>query len=269
VLPEPVVRFWLASMELHARSVTTPWGGASADGRWPDVWEANQASVLRPQPSLDLAEIRAVLDPLLDQAGVPTECFQFLDADQSCPALEALEQMGGADEDVVMVFEGPALPPWRHANVPLPVEVTEPDEAFWAFYRTVPSFYGPLSDRVLDQMLDRARTLFSDHLRSFVTTIDGEPVGMASLVLLDGVGEIDNVVTAEAVRGRGIASGGVQACLAAAAEMGAELVFLLAEEDGAPQRLYERIGFRVAARSRTFAIPRSTGARVDPVTGGR
>jgi ribosomal protein S18 acetylase RimI-like enzyme len=147
--------------------------------------------------------------------------------------------------------------------------VTEPDDAFWAFYRTVPSFYGPLPDRVLEQMRDRARTLFADHLRSFVTTIDGAPVGLASLVLLDGVAEVDNVVTAEAFRGRGIASAGVQACLAAAAEMDAELVFLLAEEDGAPQRLYERIGFRVAARSRTFTIPRANGPRVDPATGAR
>jgi ribosomal protein S18 acetylase RimI-like enzyme len=256
MLPEPVARFWLAAMRGHGRFVPTPWGGVSADARWPEVWEANQASVLRPDPDLTLADIRALLEPLLAEADVPTECVQFLDADRPCRALDELTGAGEADDDVVMVFEGPALPPWRPSNVPLPVEVTEADEAFWRFYRTVPSFYGPLPDQVLDQMLDRIRTVFAEHLRCFVTRIDGVPAGLASVVVLDGVAEIDNVVTAEAFRGRGIASAGVQACLAAAAEMDVELVFLLAEEDGDPQRLYERLGFRVGARSRTFALPR-------------
>jgi ribosomal protein S18 acetylase RimI-like enzyme len=41
----------------------------------------------------------------------------------------------------------------------------------------------------------------------------------------------------------------------ASAERGDELVHLLSEKDGAAQRLYERLGFRVRAEVVTFTRP--------------
>ena len=258
MLPEGVIGFWIAAMRVHARFRETSWGAASADPRWPDVWDANVASVLRPAERLSLREVRSVLEPMLEESGASAERIEFLDAGAGSPALRELEGSGAeVDADVVMLREGPPRPDDGEPPAPA-VEVAAPDDAFWSFYRSVPAFYGDLPDRVLDQMLDRARRLYVPMgLRCFLTTMDGEPAGLASVLVVEDMGYIDNVVTVERHRGRGIASSGVGACLRAAADAGARSVFLLAEEGGAPERLYWRLGFRVVAASRSFVRPRT------------
>jgi ribosomal protein S18 acetylase RimI-like enzyme len=136
-------------------------------------------------------------------------------------------------------------------------EVVEPGEPFWELYRDVPNQYGdPLPDGVLDQMLDRVRDVFVPAgERFFVGTVDGKDAGVASVLMLHGVAYVDNVVTWPEFRGRGVATATVSRAVRASLEAGAELVFLLAGEGGAPQRLYERLGFRVIRRCFGFTRP--------------
>src|SRR5207247_8046361 len=89
-------------------------------------------------------------------------------------------------------------------------------------------------------------------MRWFVVSVAGEPAGYASLISLEGTGYLDNVVTMPAHRRRGIASAAVTAAVAASQRAGDDHVFLLAERAGDPQRLYERLGFRVAAPIESF-----------------
>jgi predicted GNAT family acetyltransferase len=66
------------------------------------------------------------------------------------------------------------------------------------------------------------------------------------------VGYLDNVVTMPPFRRRGVASATVTAAVGASLGSGDRHVFLLAEKDGDPQRLYERLGFRVRSPIESF-----------------
>jgi ribosomal protein S18 acetylase RimI-like enzyme len=89
-------------------------------------------------------------------------------------------------------------------------------------------------------------------MRWFVGSVDGEPAGYASLISLGSTGYLDNVVTVPAFRRRGVARAAVTSAVTASLEGGDAHVFLLAENAGDPQRLYERLGFRVAAPIESF-----------------
>jgi ribosomal protein S18 acetylase RimI-like enzyme len=156
-----------------------------------------------------------------------------------------------------MVFEGP-LPATSASEVHVN-EVAHPDDAFWPWYRDSLSEFGlELSIDVLDQMVRRTREVFLPAgLRWFVGGIDGEPAGYASLLSLGGVGYLDNVVTMPGFRRRGVAGATVASAVSASRKAGDRHLFLLAEQDGDAQRLYEGLGFRVAAKveSYTARIP--------------
>jgi ribosomal protein S18 acetylase RimI-like enzyme len=261
-LPDPILSFWTASLDLQATLRPTPWGAIVTDPRYPRVYEANHASVLGLAPDLTLQDIQTELLPALEEAGATHEHIEVMDADDDCPALRhLLATPGEHDPDVVMVYEDEGLPEGRRAWLPGPEgiqveEVEHPDDSFWKLYRLVPNEYGErLPDEVLDQMLNRVQELFLPWERFFVAVVDGSIAGMVSVLALEGVAYIDNVVTLPRFRRHGIATAGVTRAVSASLDAGAEVVFLLAEENGPPQRLYERLGFRVHRRCYGFTRP--------------
>ena len=76
----------------------------------------------------------------------------------------------------------------------------------------------------------------------------GRIVAIAALLVLEGVGYVDNVATEPAARGRGYASA-LTAHAVRAARGSADRVVLLADPDEpAVVRMYERLGFREVGR---------------------
>jgi ribosomal protein S18 acetylase RimI-like enzyme len=262
-LPEPILSFWMASLHLHAHVGQTGWGAIVTDPRYPRVYEANHASVLRPAPDLTLQDIRSELIPALNRAAATHEHIEIMDADDDSPVLrELLASPGEHDPDVVMVYEDKAPAAGRQVLSPEPdgirvEEVAAPDDSFWDLYRLVPNEYGEtLPDDVLDQMLARARDVFVPAGQWFLRgSVNGQVAGVVSVLPLEGVAYIDNVVTLPTFRGKGIATAAVTRAVSKSIEEGAEVVFLLAEAKGAPQRLYERLGFRVHRRCHGFTRP--------------
>jgi ribosomal protein S18 acetylase RimI-like enzyme len=112
------------------------------------------------------------------------------------------------------------------------------------------------------QLLD-AKVLIADRVdtRFFAVLEDEVPVSWADLYLADGVAQIEDVATAESHRNRGLASAVVTAAIRKATGDGAELVFLLADEDDWPKELYRRLGFDEIGRNYDFVRPASTSAR--------
>jgi ribosomal protein S18 acetylase RimI-like enzyme len=78
---------------------------------------------------------------------------------------------------------------------------------------------------------------------------DGSIVSLAALLLLEGVGYVDNVATFPSARRRGFASALTRHVARVAFEEGASTTCLLTDPD-APKlvRLYRRLGFREAGR---------------------
>jgi len=260
-LPDPVRRFTYGANELGRFSHRTGWGIIIADPRYPRIWDANNAAVLEPDPDLTAEQIRAELDPVVRGAGAPTEHVEIWETAVENPALRTLrDERISRVPDVAMVFDGDAdaLPDQVDLRVE---ELPDLDAALWRWYRTTLNEFGdPLDDDVLDQLVSRIREVFlPSGLRWFLVRLDGEPAGYTSLISVAGVGYLDSVVTMPKFRRRGIASATVGAAVRASAEAGNRATFLLAEEGGEPQRLYERLGFVTTARIESFTRPLPIG----------
>jgi ribosomal protein S18 acetylase RimI-like enzyme len=228
------------------------------DERFPDLWDANNATVLEPSPSITVSEIRdALLEPVR-QVGAPTEHIEFWETSAASPALRELRVAGQQrTPDVVMTFGGGNRPELGELTAVHVEEVTSPGVDFLSWYRSTLNEFGTqLSEAVLDQLVRRAVDVFLPAgMRWFVATLGDRRAGYTSLVSLDGVGYLDNVVTMPAFRKRGVATATVSRAVDAGRDSGDRAIFLLAEEGGGPQRLYERLGFRTTSRVESFTRP--------------
>lgn len=253
-LPERLRSFWYRLDETEW-SRRTPWGMVFADPRYPLLYDANHAAILEEVPDLQLEEIRGDLLPALEEVGAPNEQIEFW-ASQSSPAVAQMQRVIRETRDVVMVFVGP--PPEVTSGVRV-VEVTEPNAQFLSWYRESRSDFGErreLGPDVVEQLYRRDIDVFLPRgLRFFVGFIEGEMAGQTTLLGIDGAGYLDSVVTRPEFRRRGVATATVLRAVEAAIDRGDHLVHLLAVKDGAPQRLYERLGFRVEAEVVSFTRP--------------
>jgi ribosomal protein S18 acetylase RimI-like enzyme len=253
-LPDALLSFWYEAESLAETYVRTPWGVVIADSRYPTIHDANHAGLLEEAPDLTLEEVRDTLHPLLRSAGATHEHIEVMDVSDPSRATDELrrEQQHVAAE-VVMRHEGDGVEPETDARV----EEIAPDDSFWRVYRDTRSEFGdPLNDVVIEQLVTRDRDVFLPAgLRFFAGILGGEIAGFTSLIALGGTAYVDNVVTLPKYRRRGVASATVTRAIESVRDRGLETVFLIAEDGGGPQRLYERLGFRVVARAMGFTRP--------------
>jgi ribosomal protein S18 acetylase RimI-like enzyme len=251
-LPDRLRSFWYR-LDATEWSRRTRWGMVFSDPRFPLLYDANHAAVLEEIPDLELDELRADLLPALREAGSPHEQIEFW-ASQGSPAVEQMRQVVGDTRDVLMVFAGP--PADVSPAAVRVAEVVEPNADFLAWYRESRSDFGErreLGPAVVDQLYRRDIELFLPRgLRFFVGFVEGQMAGQATLLGIDGIGYLDSVVTRPEFRGRGVATATVLRAVQAAIERGDDAVHLLAVKGGGPQRLYERLGFRVEAEVVSF-----------------
>jgi ribosomal protein S18 acetylase RimI-like enzyme len=259
-LSEPLNSFWFAYETLAKASRETAWGLVVTDARYPRIYDANHAGVVDAHPGLTLRDIRDELLPELDAVGCPYEHIEFLDGDEAtadCPAFRELRAaMPDSTPDALMVFE-PGDVPEPAADARIAEEPLE--DELWRAYRDSRTEFGEdLDEGVLDQLVERDRdVLVPAGLRIFAARVEGKIAGFASLMSMAGVGYVDNVVTLTAFRRRGIASAVVSRVVRASRQAGDELCFLFAENGMAPQRIYERLGFRTRQLAYGFTRPRS------------
>jgi ribosomal protein S18 acetylase RimI-like enzyme len=108
---------------------------------------------------------------------------------------------------------------------------------------------------VAEALADHARVLVqSAGCRFFAQRIDGRVAGACELFLLDGVAQVESVVTLEEFRGLGVARSVVLRAVREARDAGADLVFLIADLNDWPHRLYGRLGFDEVGRGWSFTI---------------
>ncbi len=248
-LPDSLLEFWLALSELSPHFERTPWGTVIADPRYPLIWDANHAGIFEHHDRLSAEDIRAAVHPALRRAGAAFEHAEFWDPPDRCPALDDLradaERQGA---DVVMVHEEPTV---LHPSTAVTIRhIERPGGGFWRVYSASRNMFGdPLPAAVVDQMDRRDReVMMPAGLRLFAAYVDGRLAGLANLLSLTGTGYIDNVVTLPDFRRRGVATALITRLVEESLGGGDRTIHLLADEDQPPQRLYERLGFRVRAR---------------------
>jgi GNAT superfamily N-acetyltransferase len=79
--------------------------------------------------------------------------------------------------------------------------------------------------------------------RWFVGTVDGVDATVTTLFSDGAVAQVEDVMTLREHRRRGLARAALTLALDAAAEMGHELVFIVADDGDWPKDLYARLGF--------------------------
>jgi ribosomal protein S18 acetylase RimI-like enzyme len=109
---------------------------------------------------------------------------------------------------------------------------------------------------VAQQLLD-AKLLLGQRAetRFFGVEVDGEIVSWTDLYVAQGVAQIEDVATLREHRGNGYATAVVLRAVAQGRELGADLVFLVADGDDWPKVLYQRLGFDEVGRLYKFAKP--------------
>ena len=98
----------------------------------------------------------------------------------------------------------------------------------------------------------RETRALSDRLLG-VRSSDGRLVAIAKLRSGRATAQVEDVYTVPEARGRGFARALITRAVALARETGHELIFIVADDENWPKRLYERLGFRAARLS--LAVP--------------
>jgi ribosomal protein S18 acetylase RimI-like enzyme len=234
---------------LSTRTERSRFGTAYFHEGFPRRWDSNFVWTDPPLDGVEAEELAADADDVLGRAGLEHRVIWVADAEHGerlAPGFAALGYV--VDRNVVMVHArepdvwtddraeevdlGSAKAMWRAAHLEEP-DVIEPADA------------AMLAD-FLDVLVESADARF------YGVRVDGEVVAGAQLMVLDGVAQVEDVVTLTAHRGHGFARAAVLAAVGAAREDGADLVYLGADDEDWPKHLYAKLGFDEAGRSFDF-----------------
>jgi len=251
-IPDELIRFWRALDGLFGEPEPTRWGAIVTDPRFPTIWDANYARIDRPVQGLTRAEVEEGLGPALGSIGARAIHVVSFFPEETGDLLAELSTLGDAlSWDVVMQLDRPTEGTTSQADIrPLPPS-DELRESFKVFGIEDP-------DAVAQLMAIERDVLTPAGKRWFGASVDGEVSSVAALLVLEGVGYLDNVATFPPARGRGLASAVAARLVRTALAEGVTSVFLLVDPDG-PIGLYRRLGFAEVGRiaSTRGRFPRS------------
>ena len=207
----------------------------------PRVWSRNYLSLERDLESATAGLVSAEADRVLGEAGVAHRKIEVSDSEVGERLAPGLAKLGWQVEcDVVMVAR---RQPDREADLSL-VDEVEPEELEPVWSEANRS-EGQIDDEeVIRELADGKRVLASAiDVRFFAARAGGEIGAYCELYAHAGTGQIENVLTLERFRNRGLARALVLLALGKSRAAGNDLTFLLANRDDWPKELYSKLGF--------------------------
>lgn len=208
----------------------------------PLVWSGNQLRVTEPLGFEELLELAEEELPGLGYLDIA------LEHQGSGAALEPAFQAAGwkVQRDLLMIL---ASGPDRRSDTALVSEADEQEimDLMGRWYAEDPG-PGPQErvELVGPQLADYTRResrVHGDRLLG-VRSSDGELLAMTKLRSDGRIAQVEDVYTVPEARGRGYARALVSRAIGIAQRMGAELIFIGADDNDWPKLLYARIGFR-------------------------
>jgi len=262
-VPEHLHRIWRAMDERVGHVEPAWWGAVVTEPRFSSIWDTNYARIDAPASDLRLAEVAGALLPRLAAAGADVFHVVTFHPEESAGLLSELSSVGHTlSWDLVMdLVDEPSI---RVLDVA--VEALEPDERLWdRVERSMELFEieAPVAAQL--RALEEAVASATGKRWFGVRDRTGAVVSLAALVLLDGVGYVDNVATFPQARGKGYATALTAHAAAEARSAGAEHVCLLVDPGKASAvRMYARLGFRQTGRLASTRGPAATVRRSPP-----
>lgn len=239
---EPLLRYWRAQDDLFDRVDPAWWGAVVSDARYPRIQEPNYARVETGEP-VRLDEIEDLLLPAMVRTGSGrSHVVIFRPEDQTDLVVQASTRGERIVWDLVMEHDGAS--PDGASRAREVHETHELDDRFWAAHRASLRWFDIVEDEVMDQLQAIERDLLVPSGRRWFAADGPEGIeALAALLVLEGVGYLDHVVTFPPARRRGLASALTRHAVAQARASGAERTYLLAEPDGVAVAMYEGLGF--------------------------
>ena len=207
----------------------------------PRVWSRNYLSLERDLESATPGLVSAEADRVLGEAGAAHRKIEVFDAEAGELLAPGLAKLGWQVEcDVVMVAR---REPDREVDLSVVDEVEREElEPVWS---EANRSEGHIDDEeVIRELAESKRVLASAiDVRFFAACADREIGAYCELYSQAGTGQIENVLTLERFRNRGLARALVLRALGESRAAGNGLTFLLANRDDWPKELYSKLGF--------------------------
>jgi ribosomal protein S18 acetylase RimI-like enzyme len=235
------------------RQVPFAFGTAYLRDELPSVWSRNYLSLEHHLDEATAELLAAEAERVLGEAGVAHRKLEVFDAEAGERLATGLARLGWQVEcDVVMVA---ARAPDREPDLSVAEEISH--EALVPIWAEANRSDGRIEDEdVIHQLAEGKRVLASViDVRFFGARADDELGAYCELYSLAGTGQIENVLTLERHRNRGLARALVLKALAASRASGNDLTFLLANRDDWPKELYRKLGFDEVGLIYDFVIP--------------
>jgi GNAT superfamily N-acetyltransferase len=232
----------------------SPYGVAHLNLDLPRVWSRNYLFADGDLDAVTAEELVAETDRILGAAGLTHRKVELVDAEAGERLEPGFRELNWEVEcDVIMVARRPLDREVDTSNVAeVPIEELVP---VWSHgWQAEPRVQ---DDDVVQQLVENRRVMAGAvDTRFFAGRIDGEIGSYCELYSEPGIGQIEDVLTVERFRKRGLARATVSRALAASREAGHDLTFLIADRDDWPKELYAKLGFDEIGRIWEFVLPR-------------
>jgi GNAT superfamily N-acetyltransferase len=241
---------WALLGRVVDRTVETPHGVAYLTPSLPHVWDLNRFQVAE-SAGPDADAVVAAADEVLEREGVVYRRLVVPDEQLGATLRPRLVELGWEAGAWVYMLLGRSVGPAADVEV---VEVGL--EEIRAFRRLECDYELPqASDVERDEVFEAWRRIaVAAGARHFAVVRDGAPVSCADLYAHEGIAQIEDVFTLPDDRGLGLGGAVVAQAAQAARDAGNEIVFIVAEAEDRPQRLYARLGFEPAGHVHHFTL---------------
>jgi GNAT superfamily N-acetyltransferase len=218
----------------------------------PELPRRHDSNYLLLERASDAREAIAEADRILGGAGRTHRVILTFDEELAARLVPQFQALGWQiNRHVWMVQRGE---PEKRADLSI---VREVDESALRCGRTRAIVAQPWGSEELAQELLDAKVMLADRaqVRFFGVEADGKMVAWSDLYVAQGVGQVEDVATEPEHRGKGYATAVVLRAVEEARRAGADLVFLVADDEDWPKELYARLGFDPIGRLHKFIRP--------------
>jgi ribosomal protein S18 acetylase RimI-like enzyme len=248
---ERVQRFEREIEMAGSQNVDSAFGVAVLEPELPRRHDSNYLLAERVPLGAGASDLAAEAERILGGAGLAHRAVFTFDAALGLKLEPEFRELGWNVRRHIWMAQLRA--PERQADLSIVEEVGEADLRPGRTAEIIRYPWG--TEEVAEQLLD-AKLLLGKRAetRFFGVRAGGEIVSWADLYVAQGVGQVEDVATKEEHRGKGYATAVVLRAAGEARAAGADLVFLVADEDDWPKKLYERLGFDTIGRLTKFFL---------------
>jgi GNAT superfamily N-acetyltransferase len=243
------------------RKEPSPYGVALLDPDLPRVWSRNFLLANIDREDASAAKLAGETDRLLAGVGARHRKVEVFDGGAGARLEPGFRALGwNAECDVIMVAR---RDPDRLVDTSIVDEVTVDDlvPTWTEGWRTDPDVLG---EEVTRQLVENKRLLGSVvDTRFFAARVADDVASYCELYSDGSTAQIENVLTLERFRNRGLARATVSRALEEARDGAHDLVFLIADRDDWPKELYAKLGFDEVGHIWEFVLPRASGTRAE------